>query len=251
MKDYTSSNPAFGEKVWGRINPGLDVAGHATVQGTVNKTLILTGLLLFTALGAWSIAARSVSTSWYFPMVIGVSIAQLVLTFLIISKPERSQTLGIIYALLEGIVLGSLSFLFERLYPGIVIQAILGTTGVVAGMMVLYKTQIIKVTENFKLMVAAATIGLAFTYLASFIASFFGTTIPFIHSNSTFGILFSLFAIGVAAFNLAIDFDFIEKCEEKKSPTYMEWYGAFGLLVTIIWIYIEMLRLLSKLRSKD
>ena len=252
MKDYTSSNPAFGEKVWNRITPAFDVApSTATIQGTVNKTLILIGLLFFTAIGSWTFASQSTSTEWFLPMVLVTTIAQLILTYLIISKPERSQTLGVVYALLEGVVLGALSFLFERLFPGIVIQAILGTSGVIAGMMILYKTQIIKVTENFKLMVVAATFGLAFLYLASMIANLFGSSIPFIHNNSTIGILFSLFAIGVAAFNLAIDFDFIEKCEEKKSPAYMEWYGAFGLLVTIVWIYIEMLRLLSKLRSKD
>lgn len=247
----TSSNPAFSEKVWARTGASTEIGNHATIDGAVNKTLILLVFVVLSSYASWVLAAQSQDFSWYFPTLIGVIIAQLVLTVMIIRKPELSKNYSIIYALLEGVVLGALSLLFERLYPGIVVHAVLGTTGVIAGMMILYKTRIIKVTENFKLMVFSATAGIAFLYLASFIARLFGTDIPFIHEGSTIGIIFSVFVIGAAAFNLAIDFDFIEKCEENRAPQYMEWYGVFGLLVTIIWIYIEMLRLLAKTRSKN
>jgi uncharacterized YccA/Bax inhibitor family protein len=249
----SSDNPAFGDKVWERVrntSPGPMVGGiskTATIEGTTNKTFFLLLLVLASSAAAWIFAPQLGPVMM--PIFVVVTIATLVMTIMLIRNPAKAKTFAIAYALTEGILLGSISYLFESLYPNIVIHATIGTAGVVCGMLIIYRARLIRVTENFKIMVAAATCGIAFLYLISFVMGFFGHSIPFIHEGSTMGMVFSLFVIGVAAFNLAIDFDFIEKCEHEKAPAYMEWYGAFGLLVTIIWIYVEMLRLLSKSRK--
>jgi uncharacterized YccA/Bax inhibitor family protein len=155
-----------------------------------------------------------------------------------------------IYAALEGLFLGGISTMFEQLYPGIVSQAIFITFGILASLLIAYKSGLIKPTENFKLGVAAATGGIAFIYMISWIMSFWGGSIPLIHSSSTFGIVFSIGVIIIAALNLVLDFDFIEQGVEMGAPKYMEWYGAFGLMVTLIWLYLEILRLLAKLNSQ-
>ena len=139
---------------------------------------------------------------------------------------------------------------FEAQYPGIGIQAIGLTFGILASLLFCYKSGIIKPTENFRLMIFSATMGIFLLYLISFIMSFFGNSIGFIHSNGLFGIGFSLFVVGIAALNLVLDFDFIEEGSEVGLPKYMEWYGAFSLMVTLVWLYLEILRLLAKLRSR-
>ena len=154
------------------------------------------------------------------------------------------------YAVLEGLLLGGLSAMFEVRFPGIVSQAVFATFGTLFGLLFAYKTGIIKATENFKLGVFAATGGIAIVYLISFVMSFFGTRIPYIHESGLIGIGFSVFVVIVAALNLVLDFDFIEQGAESGAPKYMEWYAAFGLLITLVWLYIEMLRLLSKVRSR-
>ena len=155
-----------------------------------------------------------------------------------------------IYAAIEGILLGMLSAFYEMQFPGLVFQAILLTFGTLFALLMAYRSGVIKATENFKLGVFAATGGIGLIYLTTFILSFFGLSIPYIHGSGTIGILFSLFVVVIAALNLVLDFDFIERGAERGAPKYMEWYAAFGLLVTLIWLYIEMLRLLSKLRSR-
>jgi uncharacterized YccA/Bax inhibitor family protein len=140
--------------------------------------------------------------------------------------------------------------MFEQLYPGIVSQAIFLTFGILASLLIAYKSGFIKPTENFKLGVAAATGGIAIIYMISWVMSFWGGSIPLIHSSSTFGILFSVGVIIIAALNLVLDFDFIEQGAQMGAPKYMEWYGAFGLMVTLIWLYLEILRLLAKLNSR-
>lgn len=241
-----SSNPAFNDKIFNTIQPYSDRSAFtpATIQGTVNKTLFL--LLLVTSVSVLTWMNADVIRPFFLPLILVCFVIQLGMTIYIVRNPESSKNLSIIYALIEGLVLGPLSLYFETLYPGIVFQAFMGTIGVILSMLLLYKLKIIKVTENFKLIVASATLGIAFIYLINLVMRFFGTQMSFVHEGGTWGILFSLFVVGVAAFNLAVDFDFIEKCEEKKAPGYMEWYGAFGLMVTIIWLYIEMLRLLAK-----
>ena len=147
-------------------------------------------------------------------------------------------------------MLGGISSIFEQMYPGIVSQAIFLTFGILGSLLIAYKSGLIKPTENFKLGIAAATGGIFFIYLISWIMSFFGSSIPLIHSSSTFGIGFSIFVVIIAALNLVLDFDFIEQGAENGAPKYMEWYGAFGLMITLIWLYLEILRLLAKLYSQ-
>jgi uncharacterized YccA/Bax inhibitor family protein len=158
---------------------------------------------------------------------------------------------GPIYALLEGLFLGGISAIFEARYPGIVIQAVSLTFGTLLVLLVAYTSRVIRPSENFKLGIVAATGGIALIYMASFVLGLFGVSMPYIHDNGLIGIGFSLFVVVIAALNLVLDFDFIENGASQGAPKYMEWYGAFGLMVTLIWLYIEILRLLAKLRSRN
>ena len=155
-----------------------------------------------------------------------------------------------VYGALEGLLLGALSATYEARYPGIVMNAVGLTFGTLFALLMAYTSRLIAVTDNMRLGVAAATGGIMIMYLISMVMGFFGVQIPFIHSSGPVGIAFSLFVVGLAAFNLVMDFDFIERGAESSAPKYMEWYGAFGLVVTLIWLYIEMLRLLAKLQSR-
>jgi len=155
-----------------------------------------------------------------------------------------------LYAALQGLALGGISVVFEARYPGIVSQAIFLTFGTLAALLMAYRSGLIKATENFKLGIVAATGGIFFIYLIGFVLSFFGVSIPLIHGSGPVGILFSLVVVTIAALNLVLDFDFIEMGAERGAPKYMEWYGAFGLLVTLVWLYLELLRLLAKLQGR-
>jgi uncharacterized YccA/Bax inhibitor family protein len=148
------------------------------------------------------------------------------------------------------VFLGAISLVFEASFPGIVLQAVGLTLGVMFVMLGLYKSGVIKVTAKLRMAIVAATGGIALLYIASIVLGFFGVGIPLIHGSGTFGILFSLFVVGVAAFNLVLDFDFVDRASAAGFPKYMEWYGAFGLIVTLVWLYLELLRLLSKLNSR-
>lgn len=166
-------------------------------------------------------------------------------------KPKLARVTGIAYALLEGYVLGAISHLFEVQWNGIVVQAILGTSGVFLAMLALYGLRILRVTPRMTKAIVGATFGVLIMYGVAFIASLFGADMGFVYGTGGggFGILLSLVIVGIAAFNLLLDFDFIEKGAKSGLPAYMEWYGAFGLMVTLVWIYIEMLRLFARLRS--
>ena len=156
-----------------------------------------------------------------------------------------------LYALCEGLVLGGISAFYEVKFPGIVVQAVGLTFGTLFCLLAAYKSGLIRATENFKLGVVAATGGIALVYLASIVLGFFDIRIPMIHESGIVGIGFSLFVVVIAALNLVLDFDFIETGVEQGAPKYMEWYGAFGLMVTLVWLYVEFLRLLAKLQSRD
>jgi uncharacterized YccA/Bax inhibitor family protein len=182
-------------------------------------------------------------------LIVGV-IGGLVVGLITVFKKEWSPITAPLYCVLEGLFLGIISAIFEQMFPGIVFQAVSLTFGTLASLLLAYKTGLIKATENFKLGVTAATGGIMMIYLINFVMSFFGSGIPYIHESGTFGILFSLFVVVIAALNLVLDFDFIENGVEQKAPKYMEWYAAFGLLVTLIWLYLEILRLLAKMRSR-
>ena len=215
-----------------------------TIKGTVDKTAIGLFLLIFS--GYYSFAP---GMTYLIP--VGV-FGGLIVAVITIFKKEWSPITVPIYAILEGLAMGSISYMFNQAYEGIVMQAIALTLGILASLLLAYRSGMIKATENFKLGVVAATGGIFLVYMASFVMSFFGASISVLDptNSSLMSIGFSLFIVVIASLNLVLDFDFIEEGAEKGAPKYMEWYGAFGLLVTLIWLYLEILKLLSKLRSR-
>ncbi len=242
-----SGNPALTAETFQRTAVGTGDE-TMTVSGTVNKTALALLILLVGATYTWNLGAAGDPRVGMLTMggVIGGLIAALVTVF----KKEWAPISTPIYAALEGLALGGISVAFETRYPGIVSQAVFLTFGTLGALLLAYRSGLIRATENFKLGVVAATGGIMVVYLISFVLSFFGTSVPLIHSSGTFGILFSLFVVGIAALNLVLDFDFIEEGAEHGAPKFMEWYAAFGLLVTLIWLYLEILRLLAKLQDR-
>ena len=244
-----SGNPALSDTTF--RSEGRAVGQSMTLQGTVNKTGILLGILVLTAVYTWNLFFQTDNPAAVMPIATGGAIGGFILAMITIFKKAWSPYTAPMYAALEGLFLGGISAIFEYQYPGIVIQATGLTLGTLASLLVLYKLGIIKPTENFRLMIVSATMGIAVLYLISMIMNMFGSSgIGFIHSNGLFGIGFSLFVVAIAALNLVLDFDFIEQGSELGAPKYMEWFGAFSLMVTLIWLYLEMLRLLAKLRSR-
>ena len=242
-----SANPALGDHTFDRIQalPGTE---QMTLGGTVNKTGLALLILLFTASYVWNRGADDPALGGW--ILISV-VAGLVVAMVTVFKQTLAPYTTPIYAAVEGMALGGISVIFEARYPGIVSQAVFLTFGTLGALLLAYRSGVIKATENFKLGVVAATGGIALLYLLSFVLGFFGVNVPLIHSSGTFGILFSLFVVVIAALNLVLDFDFIEKGVERGAPKYMEWYGAFGLLVTLVWLYLEILHLLAKLQSRE
>ena len=250
-----SGNPALSESTFLDLASGSVVTSPdqaMTINGTVNKTGILLLLTVITAAFAWSqaIGADGQIAPGAMMYAIGGAIGGLVLALVTVFKKEWSPVTAPMYALVEGFFLGAISAVFEARFPGIVFQAVLLTFGTLFALLVAYRSGLIKVTENFKLGVVAATGGIALLYLASFVLGFFNINVPVIHEASWLGIAFSLFVVVVAALNLVLDFDFIESGVEAGAPKYMEWYGAFGLMVTLVWLYVEFLRLLSKIQQR-
>lgn len=242
-----SGNPTLNDKTFERSGQ-YSGQSQMTIDGTVNKTMITLVMLLGGAFGTWSMYFSGRNAVPF--MVMGAIVA-LILALIISFVPTTAPYLVPIYAIGEGMFLGGLSARFETLYNGITLQAALLTMGVFIALLVAYKTRLIKATENFKLGVIAATGGVALVYLLSFILGMFGITIPYLHDNSLVGIGISIVIVIIAALNLVLDFDFIEQGAEQGAPKYMEWYGAFGLVVTLVWLYVEMLRLLAKVFSRD
>lgn len=250
-----SGNPALSESTFLDLASGSVVTSPdqaMTINGTVNKTGILLLLTVITAAFAWSqtIGADGQIAPGAMIYAIGGAIGGLILALVTVFKKEWSPVTAPMYALVEGFFLGAISAVFEARFPGIVFQAVLLTFGTLFALLVAYRSGLIKVTENFKLGVVAATGGIALLYLASFVLSFFNINVPVIHEAGWLGIAFSLFVVVVAALNLVLDFDFIENGAAARAPKYMEWYGAFGLMVTLVWLYVEFLRLLSKLNQR-
>ena len=237
---FRSGNPSLNKNTFQSFS--VPSENKMTLDGTVNKTGISLLLLMITATYTWNNPSAGL-------MAIGGFGGFLVAIFTHFKRHLSPITVPI-YSILEGLMLGGISSIFEQMYPGIVSQAIFLTFGILGSLLIAYKSGLIKPTENFKLGIAAATGGIFFIYLISWIMSFFGSSIPLIHSSSTFGIGFSIFVVIIAALNLVLDFDFIEQGAENGAPKYMEWYGAFGLMITLIWLYLEILRLLAKLYSQ-
>ena len=242
-----TSNPALNAKTFERFGPGAVTGEAMTIEGTVNRTAFLLLLLVATATWTWLQTFAGAPTGGY---LLGGLFGGFAVALVTIFKPTWAPVTAPIYALLEGLALGAISAYFQARYPGIVIQAVALTFGVLFALLVAYRSGLIPVTENFRLGVVAATGGIAVFYLVAIGLSFFNIRIPFLHEGSLIGIGFSLFVVVVASLNLVLDFDFIEKGAEHGAPKVMEWYAAFGLIVTLVWLYLEILRLLSKLRSR-
>lgn len=243
-----SSNPALGEKVFRRDQAGTLAENRMTINGTINKTLILLALVIIPAVWLWDVYYKS-GPAAISPWMMGGLIGGLVVAMATIFKQTWAPYTAPVYALLEGLVIGGISAYAEAQFKGIVFQAVALTFGTLFALLVAYRSGVIKVTQKFRMGVVAATGAIFLVYMVSFVIGFFGVSVPFIHTGGTIGILFSLFVVVIAALNLVLDFDFIERGAEQGAPKYMEWYGAFGLIVTLVWLYIEFIRLLSKLRQ--
>jgi uncharacterized YccA/Bax inhibitor family protein len=233
-----SGNPAF-TRNFSSQPLSIPLSERMTLDGAVNKTGILLALCFAGAAVGWNIPVLAIPAA-----ILGFILAMVT----IFRNPAKAGSTAPLYSLSQGIFLGAVTMVMEDQYDGIAIQAIGLTFGILASLLFCYKSGIIKPTENFKLMIFSATAGIALLYLVSIIMSFFGPGIGFLHSNGPAGIGISVFIVAIAALNLVLDFDFIEEGAEAGLPKYMEWYGAFSLMVTLIWLYMEILRLLSKLR---
>lgn len=246
-----TANPALNAKTFERAG-ALTIPGEAmTLEGTVTKSALLILLLLLPATWMWGKIYTTPDPSAVMPWVMVGVLGGLVVAVVTVFKQAWAPVTAPIYAMLQGLVLGGFSAIFEVQFPGIVIQAVALTIGTFLCLLMAYRSGLIQATENFKLGVVAATGAIALVYLSSIVLSLFGIAVPFLHDSGPIGIGISLFIVTIAALNLVLDFDFIEQGVQSGAPRYMEWYAAFGLLVTLVWLYLEILRLLAKLRSRD
>lgn len=254
MSLFKSGNPTLSEKRFKDtvLDDVVTNENAMTVKGTLQKFGFLFLMTMGTAFYSWKEAAEGGNVA---PLIIGGAIGGLVIAIVLMFKKEWSPYLAPLYALAEGLFVGAISaqynYALASVAPNIIVNAVGLTFGTAIAMYLLYSFRIIKATQKFKAIVFTATAGIAIFYLIAFALSFFGITIPFLHEGSALGIGFSVFVVALAALNLILDFDMIEQGAELGAPKYMEWYGAFGLLVTIVWLYLEILRLLSKLSSRD
>ncbi len=242
-----SSNPVLNEKTFSKTLSG---AGKMTIEGTVRNTFLMALLIVVTGGYTWMSFFKG-QTQLVSLALIGGLIAGLILAIATIFKKEWSPVTVPLYALAEGLALGGLSATFEQMFPGIVFHAFTLTVGTLFALLLAYQSKMIQVTDNFRMGIFAATGGIALMYIIDLLLSFFGLRMPFIHETGLLGVGISLFIVVIAALNLVLDFDFIENAAKQGAPKYMEWYGAFGLMVTLIWLYMEILRLLAKTRSRD
>jgi uncharacterized YccA/Bax inhibitor family protein len=243
--DLKSGNPALSSKTFEGLGESAD---PMTLSGTINKTAILFALLLIGAGWVWNLYFASHAIADVMTYLAVGTLGGFVVALVTIFNKQVSPYTSPVYAILEGFAIGAVSALYEAKRPGIALQAVGLTMGTLACMLAAYRFEIIKVTENFKMGVVGATGGIAILYLVDLVLMYFGHPVSFIHEGGTFGILFSLFVVGIAALNLVMDFDFIANGVAQRNPKYMEWYSAFGLIVTLVWLYLEILRLLAKRR---
>ncbi|MBN1517637.1 Bax inhibitor-1/YccA family protein [Candidatus Sumerlaeota bacterium] len=243
-----TSNPALNERTFSETQ----AAGRRmTLAGTVNRSGIL--LLICFAVSVWvwhQFINAGRNPEAIMPFLLTGAFGGFVVAIITSFSMRISPFTAPLYAALEGLFIGGISSLMEAQFPGIVLQAVGLTFGVFLTLLAAYATGFIKATDNFKRGVIAATGGILAIYLATLVLGFFGTAIPYIHESGPIGIGFSLFVVTIAALNLVLDFDLIEQGAQHGAPKYMEWYAAFGLMVTLVWLYIEILRLLSKLNSR-
>ena len=245
-----TGNPTLSENTFHEVRPTIVGESQVmTVQGAVNKTALLLCLTVIAAGFTWNLALTSgpaAAQGW----MIGGGIAGFVIALVTTFKKSWSPFTAPLYAIVEGLFLGAISFFFEKQFPGLVVQAVMLTFGTLSALLFAYTTGIIRASAGLRRGIVAATLGIALVYLVSLVLGFFGIQIPGIFGNGLIGIGFSVVVVIVAAMNLVLDFDMIESGAQAGAPKYMEWYAGFALLVTLIWLYLEILRLLSKLRSR-
>ena len=240
-------NPVFNQNVVERETI-LD-SEPMTVSGAINKTFILFALLLVASFAVWDLFFKGYTDK---AMMLGiVGFIASIISFIVIMFNRKAISIAApVYAASEGLVLGGISAMFEKAYPGIAIQAIISTFAALFSLLLLYKIGAIKCTDKFRSVLFISTLSIAGIYLINLVGSFFGLQIPQIFTSSSIGIGFSVLVVGIAALNLIIDFDFIERGAQNMLGKSYEWYGAFGLMVTLVWLYIEILNLLAKLRDR-
>jgi uncharacterized YccA/Bax inhibitor family protein len=245
-----TANPATNVDIYDRAGFAASAASVMTLQGTIFKTSVLLAILVAAGSVTWSRMLDSPASAYPFMLVGGI--AGFIIAMVTIFKPAASPITAPLYAACQGLFLGAISAAYNAVYYGLVVQAIGLTLGVLAALLILYSSRIIRATENFKIGVVAATGAIFLVYFVEIILSFFGIHIPLIHQSGMLGIGFSIAVVVIAALNLILDFDFIETGVQRAAPKYLEWYGGFSLLVTLIWMYLEILRLLAKLQgSRD
>ena len=245
-----SSNPAMTDRIFDKAGTAVSGSSTMTINGTINRIGLMLLLLIAAAAYTWNIVMGADPGRAGTLAMIG-AIGGFIMALVTIFRPQSSAITAPIYAILEGLFLGAISAIINARYPGVAFQAVLLTIGTLFTMLFLYRSGRIRATPRFRRGVMMATGAVFFAYLISWIMSFFGMSIGFMHSNGPLGILINLVIIVIAALNLIMDFDFIEKGSQMGAPKYMEWYGAFGLMVTLIWLYIEFLRLLSRFASRS
>lgn len=252
MALFQSDNPTLSQKIFSRSLDQSDT-GVMTVRGSIGKFGFLLFMVLAAASYTWYLYYNNQQQTMVTLMWVGI-IGGLISVLAICFKPTLAPYLSPAYGILEGFFLGAISAIlndaFSERYPGLVMQAVGLTFGVALAMFLLYNFRVIKATEKFKSTIFAATAGIAIFYVITLLLRVFGVNIPFMYDSSLLGIGISLFIVAIAALNLIIDFDMIEKGAEMGAPKYMEWYGAFGLLVTMVWLYIEILKLLSRFAGR-
>jgi len=244
-----SGNPGLNDKTFSSQPRPLAGGERMTLQGSINKSFLLLVVLLAGALWPWSQYLSSGDASVVGSSILIGALGGFVLALVISFKATLAPYLAIPYAALEGLAMGGISALLERRYPGIAIQAVGLTFAVLAVMLAAYSMRLIRVTQQLRSIIIGATGAIALLYLISMVLGLFHVTVPVLNEASPLGIIISLVICGVAAFNLLLDFDLIESGVAQGAPRYMEWYSAFGLLVTLVWLYMEILRLLSKVRD--
>jgi uncharacterized YccA/Bax inhibitor family protein len=248
MSLFTSNNPALKEKTFTNLAQAEAYAGPTmTLNGTIAKSAALFAIVVVFALFSWDLFFYM---GVPLPYLIAIPLVGVALAFLITFKKHLAAYIAPVYCALQGLFLGGVSGLLETQYPGIANQAMLLTLTIFGSMLLLYSTRVIKATERFKSIIITATFGIFCYYMLSWVLMLFGVEMALIHSSGIAGIVFSVFVVIIAAMNLILDFDTIEQGVAVGAPKYMEWYSAFGLTVTLIWLYIEILRLLSKINRR-
>lgn len=254
MALFKSSNPTVSEKVFrNSLDAAHGSAGTMTIGGSIGKFGFLLLMVMGGAFYTWNLLEKGELALMNTLMMVGI-FGGLITAFVIIFKPNLARYIAPLYALLEGLALGGISVMVQtalaETYPGIVLQAVGLTFAVALGMLALYAFRVIKATEKFRSIIFSATLGIMLFYLVSWILSLFNVNVGFMYDSSLLGIGLSIFIVAIAALNLILDFDMIEKGAQMGAPKYMEWYGAFGLMVTMVWLYLEILKLLSRFAGR-